>query len=92
MAKRISSNYLAKNYKQTEKIAIATNYSYGSEQLNGRYKFNFAAFQDDEKFLNNSIITKRNNKSQYLDSGLKSYLISLDIDFDFEKNITKMNI
>jgi|TARA_Y100000389_G_C17471432_1_gene531599 hypothetical protein len=79
----ISSNYLAKNYKQTEKIAIATNYSYGSEQLNGRYKFNFAAFQDDEKFLNNSIITKRNNKSQYLDSGLKSYLISLDIDFDF---------
>ena len=79
----ISANHLAKNYKQTEKIAIITTYSYGNEQLNGSYKFNFAAFQDDDKFLDNSIITKRNNKNQYLDNGFKSYLVSLDIDFDF---------
>ncbi len=79
----IMSHKLAKNYQQSEKIGFLTKYSYGNEQLNGKYNFNFAIFQDDDKYLDNSIITNRVNDKIKSQSGLKSYLFTVNINFDF---------
>ena len=79
---------LAKNYKQTEKLGFGISYKLGDKQKDGAYHFNFFSFIDDNKYLDNSIITKRDlsdnlNNKITTKSGLKSYIASLDINFDF---------
>lgn len=79
---------LSKNYKQTEKLGLGGIYSIGDSGLNGRYHFGFFAFKDDSKYMDNSILTSRQSTAKSKNkpgdrSGLRSYVATLDIDFDF---------
>lgn len=78
------------NYRQDEKIGFSTNFKAGSETKNGLYKIGLAIFNNDTKYFDQSLITKRDESSKS-DSvagdkrGLSSYLASMDINYDFGK-------
>ncbi len=78
-----------REYKEDEKIGIASYLKIGDSTRNGEYIFGLASFINDSKFLNGSILTKRDgldqtNATQASNKkGMKSYDLSLDINFDF---------
>ncbi len=81
---------IASNYKQREKLGVSGIYRFGDSKKNGRYEFSYAAFTNDRKNLDNSIITKRDSPSksqgQAGDSrSLNSYALALDVGFDFSE-------
>lgn len=85
----IAGHEIAQNYRQGEKIGFGQILRIGDLKKTGRYQLSYSFFKNDRKYLDNSIITKRNNSSK--DEALpgdenmfKSYIISADIDFDFE--------
>jgi len=84
----ISNNEIAKNYRQREKIGFNDFIALGDLKTTGLYQFGFAFFKNDRKYLDNSIITKRDNDAKSAgaagDAGFfESYIASLDINFDF---------
>ena len=76
-------------YRFDEKFALATALKGGKATGNGKYILTFGTYFNDDKYLDNSIITKRDYINNYtLDSGndkslLASYYTSLDINYDF---------
>lgn len=87
----IWSHEISENYRQVEKLGFQGIYSAGDSAKEGNYKFGYAIFKNDRKNLDNSLITKRdsNSKSDAIpgdDSLLQSYLLSLDVDFDFSED------
>lgn len=88
---------LSKNYKQTEKLGLGGIYSIGDSGLNGQYNFGFFAFKNDRKTLDNSIFTKRDNLPKSANvpgdhSGFKSYVATLDVNFDFGEKYNEKEI
>lgn len=87
----IVSNELSQNYQQREKIGFGEILRFGDLKKTGRYQLSYSFFKNDRKYLDNAIITTRNNaaKDQATpgdDNIFKSYVIATDIDFDFGKN------
>jgi hypothetical protein len=85
----IWANTIAQNYQQTEKLGLSTIYRRGDSKKTGLYQFGFAAFTNDRKNLDNSIFVTRDSSSGTAPGDVrspKSYLASLDINFDFAEN------
>ncbi len=77
-------------YRQDEKIGIANYIKLGDKKKNGLYNLGIATFTNDNKYLSNSIITKRDVDNDGINPGdsrgLKSYVVSMDIEYDFADN------
>ena len=81
---------IANDYKQTEKLGFSGVYRLGNAKNTGLYNFTFAAFTNDRKNLDNSVLV--NQDSAHKSDGrpgdtrsLSSYNFGLNIDFDFGK-------
>lgn len=86
----IWNHEIAKNYRQVEKLGFQGVHLIGDAQKTGHYKFGYSIFTNDRKNFDNSKITKRDSdlKSDAIPGdtrSLKSYVLSLDVDFDFSK-------
>jgi hypothetical protein len=82
-----------RNYRQNEKIGVASFIEAGDLRKAGRYKLGFSTFMNDSKNLDGSTITKRegtnkNSGNEGDKRGLKSYVVSMDIDYDFGQRVT----
>jgi len=78
------------NYKQSEKLGLNGLLRIGDTKKTGEYIFNFAAFTNDRKNLDNSLMSSRisDQKSSSIPGdtrSLKSYAASLNVNFDFGK-------
>ncbi len=81
---------LAEDYKQVEKIGIANVLQIGDAVKTGQYNIGFSLFTNDRKNLDNALFASKfsDNKSSAIPGdtrSLKSYNISIDINFDFAK-------
>ncbi len=81
---------IANDYKQTEKLGFSGVYRLGNAKNTGLYNFTFAAFTNDRKNLDNSVLVNRDSahKSDGMPGdtrSLSSYNFGLNIDFDFGK-------
>lgn len=86
----IFSNQIAQNYQKSEKIGFGQFFRTGESDKNGKYQFGYSFFKNDQKYFDNSLITKRNSSSKSNaiagdDNMLNSYIVSLDVDFDFSE-------
>lgn len=77
------------NYRESEKLGFTTFLKAGDSKKTGRYHFGFASFTNDRKNLDNAVITNRDSdaKSDAKPGDTRSfgsYLLSLDVNFDFE--------
>ena len=91
----IVSHKMAQNYVQSEKIGFGEVLRIGDLEKTGRYQFAYSFFKNDRKYLDNSIITSRHSPSKIDasagdDNLFGSYILSMDVDFDFDKE-TKLN-
>lgn len=82
------SETIKSKYRQNEKLGFANYFKGGNEKENGRYVLGLAAFTNDSKSLNGSLITKKENPNKITgrggdERGLKSYIASMDINYDF---------
>ncbi len=82
---------VANNYKFSEKLGINAMMKAGNLKKTGHYNFGFAAFTNDRKNFDNSVITNRDSASRSDAKpgdtrSLESYLASLDINFNFDKH------
>lgn len=83
---------IADNYREREKIGVGGVLHVGDEKTTGKYNFGFAAFMNDTKNLDNSILVNRDSSHKNDgvagdDRGSHSYVASLDVNFNFgEKN------
>lgn len=82
---------LAETYKQVEKLGIANVLQLGDVKKTGQYNLGFSLFTNDRKNLDNALFSnKHSNSKSFAIPGdtrsLKSYNLSLDINFDFAKN------
>lgn len=79
---------IANSYQQSEKIGIGGIYRLGDIKKTGLYNFSFNSFVNDRKYLDNSILNKRDSDSKSAaipgDENLpQSYNAAIDINFDF---------
>lgn len=77
------------NYREDEKLGFSTFLKAGDEKKNGLYNLGLAVFANDSKYLDGSLITKKekDNKNAGIpgdDRNLKSYITSMDINYDFD--------
>ena len=89
----IANHEIAQNYLQNEKVGFGQIMRIGDLKTTGRYQLSYSFFKNDRKYLDNSIITKGNNLSKEDafpgdENIFKSYVISADIDFDFDNDKT----
>jgi hypothetical protein len=82
---------LAETYKQVEKIGIANVLQAGNIKKTGQYNLGFSMFTNDRKNLDNALFSNKHSGSKSLATpgdtrALKSYNLSLDVNFDFDKN------
>jgi hypothetical protein len=82
-------NKASKYYRFNEKFAIESAIKGGSETKNGRYIITLGTYFNDDKYFDNSIITKRDYIDNYtIDVGndkslFSSFYTALDVDYDF---------
>ena len=81
---------IAREYTQTEKLGFSGIYRIGDIKKTGLYNFGFSIFTNDSKNFDNSLLTNRNSPSKQNalpgdTRSLKSYLASLDVNYDFGK-------
>jgi hypothetical protein len=82
-------NKASKYYRFAEKFAFKTAIMSGNENGNGQYKFTLSSYFNDNKYLENSLITKRDYIDNYTinvgnDKSLfASYSSTLDINYNF---------
>lgn len=86
----IWSRELTSSYMQKDKLGLGASYKMGNLQKTGLYNFGFAAFTNDRKNLDNSILTQRDSDHKYDGKAgdtrsLQSYVASLDVNFNFGK-------
>jgi len=79
------------NYREDEKLGFASYLKAGDKKTIGKYNFGLAVFNNDIKIFDGSIITRRDgtDKSDGVpgdERGLKSYITSMDINYEFQKD------
>lgn len=86
----IWNHQISNNYRQRENIGFGAVYHLGNRRTVGEYNFGFNLFSSDRKNLDNALISRRDSiaKSDAKAGdtrSLKSFLASLDVNFDFGK-------
>jgi len=82
-------NKASKYYRFAEKLSFKTAIISGDKTKNGQYKLSLSSYFNDNKYLENSLITKREYIDNYTinvgnDKSLfASYSASLDVNYDF---------
>lgn len=77
-----------KEYRQDEKLGFSSYLQGGDKRKNGLYQLKIATFTNDTKYLEGSVITKKDNTNKEDGTvgdkkGFKSYILSLDTSYDF---------
>ncbi len=89
LGRGVFAHSLSTSYMQTNRLGFGGEVKAGDSQKTGAYNLGLSVYKYDRKYLDNSLITSRREVSQNDaaasdTSGLKSYTIHLDIDFDFK--------
>lgn len=82
-------NKASKYYRFAEKFSFKTAIMAGDKTKNGQYRLSLSSYFNDDKYLENSLITKREYIDNYtIDAGndkslFASYSTALDVNYDF---------